>query len=140
VLNLTNDLLPEYNLTAKSLPVMVIMKQGTSGPRNGTCWGFVCEAAARSGQVVGGAASAQQLRSGGRLVVLIRGTASAYESRLGGLPARIGCQQHCKVAVMMHIVCDHGGSKQCTCMGCLLPLLASALCCVQHCHTTSTNH
>jgi hypothetical protein len=83
MLNLTNDLQTDYNLTARSLPVAVLLKQSNNKARNGTCWGFVREAAARSGKLVGGAASAQQLCSGGHLVVLIRGTMSAYESRLG---------------------------------------------------------
>jgi hypothetical protein len=81
VLNLTNDLLADYNLTAKSLPVAMILKQARDTPRKTTCEAFAAEAA-QSG-VVGGANSAQQLCSGGQLVVLLRGTLSAYESRLG---------------------------------------------------------
>jgi hypothetical protein len=89
VLNLTNDLLADYNLTAKSLPVAMVLKQARDTPRKATCAAFVAEAA-QSGLVFG-ASSAQYLCSGGHLVVLIRGTLSAFESRLGEVLAVLGC-------------------------------------------------
>jgi hypothetical protein len=82
VLNLTNDLLDDYNLTAKNLPVAIVLKQAKDTQRKSTCGAFVAEAATTG--IVGGANSVQQLCSGGHLVVLLRGTLSAYESRLGG--------------------------------------------------------
>lgn len=101
LLNLTQDLTADYNLTAtsKSLPAVVVLKQGNNRPRNGTCWGFVREAA-RPGQVVGGAGAAAQLCSGGHLVVLIRGTLTVAESKLGELPAASRqCLRACRGAV-----------------------------------------